>query len=101
VDERSVIGRARPKAVLGVSAGGGRLYFYQPWQDGPDEHNRVRSVSHQISAEMEFGQAIAATKNKLQRLTVIFSNLIVADVGIIYINLPCLGSINLVAKIIQ
>jgi len=31
------IGRARSKAVLEVSAGGGRLYSYQPCQYGPDE----------------------------------------------------------------
>jgi len=58
-----VIGRAWLKAVLGVSAGGGRLYFYQPCQDGPDEidppgDEKCRFTESQ--PKMEFTQAIAA-----------------------------------------
>jgi len=80
-------------------ARGGRLYFYQPCQDGADEVYPLAAEKCRFTecqSKMEFGR-----RKKLRRLTEIFSNLIVADVGIIYINLLCLGSINLVAKITQ
>jgi len=74
--------------------GRGRLYFYQPCQDGPDELDpsaAEKCCFTESQPKMEFGHD--RRQKKLRRLTVIFSNLIVADVGIIYIN--CLGSINL------
>jgi len=59
------IGRARSKAVLGVSAGGDRLYVYQPCQGGRDELDPSAVEKCRITEsqpKMEFGQAIAAAE---------------------------------------